>query len=533
MTVGDCTTLDAASLTAPVHHGETLIAPGAHALACMAKTGGASLDHGSVKLLDGSLANVRRRVRSALAGAADRPVVVVGHQPAFYHAGVWAKHVVADRLARAVGGVALNLVVDNDAPKQTTIAVPVEHAGHLVVRRVRYADLPSGDPYEHIPLQDEGTIARFESSLHEALGARYDKSQCPTFFEGFRAIVDARDWVDQAVAGRRAVEARFGIELIDHRISDVWGGPLLADIIVHAERFRSAYNRALARYRTANRIRGNDRPIPDLSRCGGEIEIPAWVYQPRGRRHRLFVRRDGERFVFSTEHEVIGSVSAADLGRLDSADAALLNLAPWGLRPRALTLTLWARLLLADVFIHGIGGAKYDAITDEIIRDYYGTRPPPIACVSATLMSDLPHERVSIDTVRQAEHRLRDVGFNPQRHTDNDVGLGGLIEARADAVRVADKLKRSQSADRTARRRAFDDIHRATAAIISARPDLEAAARADVEWLHQALRQTRLATDREYFFGLHHNDRLQELLDALPSIETLRGGGFEGRVKKR
>ena len=522
MTVCDRTTLDAARLKAPAHHGETLIAPGGHVLACMATTGGASLDDGSAKLLGGSLAHVRKQVRSALAGGTDRPVVVVGHQPAFYHAGVWAKHVVADRLARAVGGVALNLVVDNDAPRQTTIAVPVERAGHLTVRRVRYADLPSGDPYEHIPLQGESAIARFELSLREALGSRYDKSQCPAFFEGFRACVNARDWVDQAVAGRRAIEARFGIKLIDHRISDVWGGPLLADIIVNAPRFRSSYNRALDRYRIANRIRGRERPIPDLAQRGGEVEVPVWVYPPRGRRHRLFVRREGERIVFSSDHEVIGSVSAADIGSLDSADAALRSLAPWCLRPRALTLTLWARLLLADVFIHGIGGAKYDAITDEIIRDYYGTEPPPIACVSATLLADLPHERVSIETVRKAEHRLRDVWFNPQRHTDADVGIGELLDVRADAVRVSEKLRRTRSADPSARRRAFDDIRRATAAIISARPDLATAARADVERLHLALEQTRLATDREYFFGLHHDARLQELLDALPSTDALR-----------
>ena len=39
------------------------------------------------------------------------------------------------------------------------------------------------------------------------------------------------------------------------------------------------------------------------------------------------------------------------------------------LRPRALTLTLFARLCVADFFIHGIGGGKYDEVTDRIIRE--------------------------------------------------------------------------------------------------------------------------------------------------------------------
>ena len=55
------------------------------------------------------------------------------------------------------------------------------------------------------------------------------------------------------------------------------------------------------------------------------------------------------------------------------------------IRPRALTLTLWARLLVCDFFVHGIGGAKYDRITDGIFRRYYRCEPPPYGCVTATL----------------------------------------------------------------------------------------------------------------------------------------------------
>ena len=32
--------------------------------------------------------------------------------------------------------------------------------------------------------------------------------------------------------------------------------------------------------------------------------------------------------------------------------------------------------VLSDLFIHGIGGAKYDELTDEIIRRFFGIEPP-------------------------------------------------------------------------------------------------------------------------------------------------------------
>src|SRR5207244_11160094 len=65
------------------------------------------------------------------------------------------------------------------------------------------------------------------------------------------------------------------------------------------------------------------------------------------------------------------------------------------LRPRALTLTLFARVCLGDFFIHGIGGGKYDEVTDVIIRDYFGLDPPAYQVLSATLHLDRKSTRLN------------------------------------------------------------------------------------------------------------------------------------------
>ena len=59
-------------------------------------------------------------------------------------------------------------------------------------------------------------------------------------------------------------------------------------------------------------------------------------------------------------------------------------------RSRALTNTLFARLFLADLFVHGIGGGKYDELTDDIIRRFYGCEPPAFLVLSATRLLPLP-----------------------------------------------------------------------------------------------------------------------------------------------
>ena len=64
---------------------------------------------------------------------------------------------------------------------------------------------------------------------------------------------------------------------------------------------------------------------------------------------------------------------------------------PVRIRSRALTTTLYARLFLADLFIHGIGGGKYDQLTNEIAQKFYGAELPDYLVLSATLL--LPFER--------------------------------------------------------------------------------------------------------------------------------------------
>jgi hypothetical protein len=73
---------------------------------------------------------------------------------------------------------------------------------------------------------------------------------------------------------------------------------------------------------------------------------------------------------------------------------------------------------LGDLFIHGIGGAKYDELTDEIIRRFYGIEPPAFLTLSATLRLPIPRFTVSPSEPRQSAQLLRDLYWNPQRHME-------------------------------------------------------------------------------------------------------------------
>ena len=74
--------------------------------------------------MDVPFRDARALARSALNVDDNEPIVAAGHQPEFIHPGVWAKHAVLQRLARVVGAMPLNLVVDQDTPKHARIDIP-------------------------------------------------------------------------------------------------------------------------------------------------------------------------------------------------------------------------------------------------------------------------------------------------------------------------------------------------------------------------------------------------------------------------
>jgi len=507
--------LDASKLKAPQQNGQVLVAPDPRACVAALAANAKALRAARTPMLDSTLAEWRRRTRENLVGTDAAAVIVIGHQPSFIHPGVWAKHVVAMRLAAAMDGVAMNLVVDSDVVRDAALLVPSVRQKRFALQRVRWTQTPHDAAYEQIPRQTEEQFTDFDKSVRQALGDRYEETQMPTFAAGFRRASEARDWVGQMLSARKAIDAKFGIAISDHRISSMAFLPLLADILLNADRFAACYNNALKWYRSAFRVRGRQRPIPDLHSEAGRLEVPFWIHRTNEPRRRLFVEETGDTLRLFAESESVGQVSAQALRR-GEVEHTLGKLGDWRLRPRALTLTLWARLLLADLFIHGIGGAKYDRITDKIISDYYGLEPPQIACVSATLWVDLPGKQASVTTVREWRHRLRDLQCNPQRNLELDSELRSLAARREEAVNRALRLRDVDPNDRSARRAAFEAIRSANQALLAARPGALAERQASIDAALDELGQNRIAHSREYFFGLYSRSGLQQLLDALP-----------------
>ncbi len=506
--------LDYQQLTAPARHGGVLVAPDPSSWARLVLENAVALDASTIQISGSTLAALRKETRRRLLHGAGPPVIMVGHQPDFIHAGVWAKNVVGHRLARALNGVAVHLVVDSDAPKRLSVRIPVTSGEARVVREVQAGTLRPGYAYEQIPSLAESDIERVKSEIAGLLGERFGGSSLTSYFAGFAE--SRSNWVSQAVAGRRRVESDFGVELQDLRIRDAWWSPLAAHLLLDHQAFARAYNDSIAEYRVQHKVRTANRPIPELAFEGERIELPFWLYSADRPRSRAFCAGDREYVTICAQSDPIVTLSRDQIENSDDVVELVQKESGWLFRPRALITTIWARLFLADLFVHGIGGAKYDRISGSIIKRYFQLAPPEISCVTATLYLEPGCGQES--TKSNHEQKLRDATWNPHRHLDqtDSTELNSLLEQRRAAARLSDELRRDHREDCGGRKSAYQLIHCLNEHIHALRPDLLDGPRLELERWQREMGNRRVACDREYFFALHSRSNLELLLDALP-----------------
>jgi hypothetical protein len=225
--------------------------------------------------------------------------------------------------------------------------------------------------------------------------------------------------------GRHAFEQTWNNETLELPQSAVCQMPefawFTAHLLAHLPRFRNAYNKALGLYRCAHRMRNRAHPMPDLAVDGEWLEAPFWIWSTEDPERRpLFARQTGGRVIVTDRRANSIELPLGEDGDPTLAAEQLAALSSRGikLRTRALTTTLFARLVISDLFLHGIGGAKYDRVTDQIVRLFFGFEPPEFATVSATLRLPISHASLDGTAVGQWEQRLRELQYHPEQYVD-------------------------------------------------------------------------------------------------------------------
>jgi hypothetical protein len=276
----------------------------------------------------------------------------------------------------------------------------------------------------------------------------------------------------------------------------------VAAFLVDAPRAAEAYNAAQAAYRARHGVRAAGRPVPPLTVRSGTIELPFWVLRPGEPRRRLFAIPRADHIELATDNRRVGELPRAELLRSAFHEAPWpCERDGWAVRPRALTLSAFARLLLADLFIHGIGGAKYDEMMEEFCGAWLGVEPRPLCCVTATLHLPLPQRSVRPADLAAARTAARDLRWNPQRHVVE--APADLLARRAELVRRSDELRQNDPHNRGERRLVFRALRLVNEQILDSDPWRAAQYDQRIGYLEGELALHRIAREREYFYALH------------------------------
>jgi hypothetical protein len=429
-------------LSTPTRHGDLLQYPSFRHIDLLWQRNLRQRESAAIEIGDTSLAKLRATARqhvlrlastySEQYGASSQPfdndlIVMAGHQPSLFHPGVWYKNFVLSELGQRFNCTSLNLIVDNDICTVAAIRSPQGPATQPTLKLV-----PFDSPAHNIPFE-ERTIEDFE--IFRSFGTRAAQSIRP-FVEHpiaerlWPKVIEAQTALQNRercrlgssiAAGRHRWESEIGLQTLELPLSWIADSDSFAVFAMHVlanrARFREIHNSSLIEYRKLYKIRSHSHPVPELAIQDQWVETPFWVWQTDNPfRKRLFAKHIGASLALSNlegwrielenrnGHEALGELQAKGIK----------------IRPRALMTTMYCRLVLSDLFVHGIGGAKYDQLTDRIAYRFFNLALPEFCAISATMQLPTGVWPVSPQDVVEAKQRLRQLEFHAERFIDTE-----------------------------------------------------------------------------------------------------------------
>jgi hypothetical protein len=283
-----------------------------------------------------------------------RPIVMAGHQPGIYHPGILEKTKRLTMIARETGGVALNIAIDTDEGDAGRVLWPLRQGEGIHIRdgvittpMKLYRDQRIGPKAQVAGVFAEMVRDLRASGRQEAADGAMRASRLYEALEGESAVL-ANAVVRKYLCGDGYDELPLSLILETPSVK-----AFLWRIVDDADRFTSMYNATLEAYRAEHKIKNPANPFPNMERTSEDVEVPLWEILD-GVRSRVVVR---------------------------PGQPSLTNSL---LAPRGSIVTLLLRGVCSDLFIHGMGGAKYDQFVNAFARALWGEELPRFVVASAT-----------------------------------------------------------------------------------------------------------------------------------------------------
>ena len=166
----------------------------------------------------------------------------------------------------------------------------------------------------------------------------------------------------------------------------------------------------------------------------------------------------------------------------------------------------FAQLILTALFIHGLGGDRYDEMTDDITRTFFGIDPPPFMVMTATLRLPLgelfPARPEDGGRIRWT---MNDQRWNPERY----------LPPSERAAALARKISIVESIGRGRPPTQIEQLRELRAGWLGGIADSMANVRKETVTVERQLAANRRLASRDFAWPLHPRETLETLWDRL------------------
>ncbi len=446
-------------------------------------------------------------------------IIQIGHSPILAHPGVMIKHGLVNNIAKKVNGIGLNMVVDNDTCHDDCLSIPSINGPDSSVERIGF--IPGlhnlyNLAFEEIRYTDSTQLTAFKENVLKAL---HSPDMKKTFEDFINPVInlsgETLGFTDLFTSARHAFLLRFGISNLEVPVSHISETEPFLNLFLHitanARSFVNIYNAKLAEYRRLKKISSKANPLPDLMEKGYVVELPFWIWSKGESRKSLYASVAGKnRISVICENKIVDHFDFGENSNSSENIRRLKDLIAKGIkiRPKAIVNTMYSRMFFSDLFVHGIGGAKYDLITDEIIREFFGVDPPAYAVISAT--QHLPYKpfNVSNDDVTALKHVIKDMGYNPDKYASGEVmedaGMMSMVSEKRELIA-------GNTHNNEEKHHAFERLKELNALMKEKIRPLVEEKEKELEDLEKKLIYNSIVTDRKYPFCIYPESILGEL----------------------
>lgn len=269
-------------------------------------------------------------------------IIMAGHQPVIYHPGLMAKIDTLESCSNELNCQGINISIDTDSGFGAEWTYPISEGGIAHAQLATASSLFLNQTVR--PVSDLDTIVREIVNQHILLGQTAIAERARHAGELLKLLPGESVAAVNTLLRRVTVPKHRFLELPLSRLVQLpSAASFLSSIVADADKFCRSYNNQLDQHRTDHQIKNLANPFPNLTYSDDRFELPFW---------RIDITADKRIPVFASGNQI-------SLGRDEF------------IAPRGALITTMLRLLGADLFIHGMGGARYEAITDGLLKTYF------------------------------------------------------------------------------------------------------------------------------------------------------------------